>query len=248
MKNFINFSLGEYKKLIYQAKTKVILALTVLYAIAMGVVSFIIKNNTGVTVVSPERFPAFILEILSGLILPLFTILIVSELYAAEFKDATIKNLFALPVSKSIIYLGKIVAGAALIGTVILTLGISGLVMNVAINGSDAFSGIGMSFISYSGTFIFLTAVLFITAFFTLLTASPNIAVVMNLMIWFVMGLAGTFLAPVRQYLPTGFTQWYQPLVNGTNATTALPTLIYMLSYCVIFAVAGLIIFERKEV
>ena len=248
MNKLTTFSADEYKKLLYQKKTKVIISLFAVYAIAIGIASLVIENNTGVKIVPPARFPVFILELLTGFILPVLTIYISSELFAAEFKDATIKNLFALPVTKSIIYLGKILAGMALTATCLLTLGISGLLVNIVINGTAAFAGIGSIFVSYFGAFIFLSTVLLIVSLFTLTTGSPNMAIAMNLLIWIVLGVAGTFLTSVRQFLPASFSGWYQPLVNGANLTTALPAFLYMLSYCIIFAVAGLIIFERKEV
>ena len=248
MNKLITFSVDEYKKLVYQKKTKVIISLFVLYSIIIGIAGLVIENSTGVKIVPPARFPVFILELLTGFILPVLTIYISSELFAAEFKDATIKNLFALPVTKSIIYLGKILAGMALTATCLLTLGISGLLVSIVINGTAAFASIGSIFVSYFGAFIFLSTVLMIVSLFTLTTGSPSMAIAMNLLIWIVLGVAGTFLASVRQFLPASFSGWYQPLVNGANLTTALPAFLYMLSYCIIFAVAGLIIFERKEV
>lgn len=248
MSSLITFSVDEYKKLLYQTKTKVIIALTVLYAVAAGIVFFIAESNTGVEMIAPGRFPVFILELITGFVLPVLTIFIGSELFAAEFKDATIKNLFALPVTKSIIYLGKLIAGAAMAGTCLLTLGISGLIVNLVMNGVEAFAGIGGILVSYFGVFIFLSTILVIVSFFTLITGSPNMAIVINLLIWFVTGVAGTFLLSIRQFLPTNFSGWYQPLVNGTNIAMALPTLLYMLSYCIIFGITGLLIFEKKEV
>lgn len=248
MNKLITFSVDEYKKLLYQKKTKVIISLFVIYAMAIGIASLVIENNTGVKIVAPGRFSVFILELLTGFILPALTVYISSELYTAEFKDGTIKNLFALPVTKSIIYLGKILAGAALTATCLLALGISGLLVSIVINGTAAFAGIGSLFVSYFGAFIFLTAVLMIVSFFTLTTGSPNMAIAMNLLIWLVLGVAGTFLTSVRQFLPVSFSGWYQPLINGAGLTAALPAFLYMLSYCIIFAVAGLTIFERKEV
>ncbi len=248
MSSLITFSVDEYKKLLYQIKTKVIIALAVLYAVATGVGLFIAESNTGVEIVAPGRFPVFILELITGFALPVLTIFIGSELFAAEFKDATIKNLFALPVTKSIIYLGKLIAGAAMAGTCLLTLGISGLIVSLVIDGVVDFGGIGGMLVSYLGVFIFLSTILVIVSFFTLITGSPNMAIVINLLIWFVTGVAGTFLLSFRQFLPTSFSGWYQPLVNGTNITMALPALLYMLSYCIIFGVTGLLIFEKKEV
>ncbi len=248
MSSLITFSIDEYKKLLYQTKTKVIIALSVLYAVAAGVGLFIAKSKTGVEMVAPGRLPVFILELITGFILPVLTIFIGSELFTAEFKDATIKNLFALPVTKSIIYLGKLIAGAAMVGTCLLTMGISGIIVNLATNGAEAITGIGGMLVSYLGAFIFLSTILVIVSFFTLITGSPNMAIIINLLIWFVTGVAGTFLSSVRQFLPTSFSDWYQPLVNGTGITMALPALLYMLSYCIIFGVTGLLIFEKKEV
>jgi hypothetical protein len=56
------------------------------------------------------------------------------------------------------------------------------------------------------------------------------------------------FLTNIKGFLPTSFVNWYQPLVNGVNLSMALPPLAYMISYCIIFIIAGMMIFERKEV
>ena len=248
MNQLIMFTSNEYVKLFCKTKTKVLIALSVLSAVAVGIVSFLINNNTGAQMVSPERFPIFVLELLTGFIMPVLTIFIGSELLAGEFKDGTIKNLFALPVSKSIIYLGKIFAGAIEIGIYLLIIGISSVAVSGILNGIEAFGDLGGFFISYLGAFAFLVMVLIITSFFTLLVGSPGTAIVLNLFTWFGIGVAGVFLTDIKEYLPTSFVNWYKPLLNGVNFSMALPPLLYMISYCVIFMVAGMMIFERKEV
>lgn len=248
MNELITFSVNEYKKLFQQTKTKITIALFALCSIAIGIGNLIIENNTGVKAVAAGRFSVFVLELLAGFILPVLTIFICSELFAAEFKDGTIKNLFALPVTKSIMYLGKMLAGAAMAGTCLLALEVSGIAVSAVINGPMAFESIIGILASYLGAFIYLVAVLSIICFFTLIAGSPSMSIAINLLIWFVSGIAGTFVTVVRQFLPTSFSGWYQPLISGTNMTMALPPLLYMLSYCIIFSVAGLLLFERKEV
>ena len=247
MNRLILFTANEYIKLLHQTKTRVMIALSILCPVAIGLVSILVKGNTGVQMVAPERFPIFVLELLTGFVMPILTIFIGSELVASEFKDGTIKNLFALPVSKSIIYLGKISAGALEIGTYLLILGASGVVFSAIINGAAAFGNIGGFFVSYLGTFAFLVMLLIISSFFTLLMGSPGMAIVVNMFIWFGIGFAGIFVAPVKAYLPMNFADWYQPLLSGVNSAMALPPLLYMISYCVLFMVAGTMIFERKE-
>ncbi len=248
MNRLIIFSADEYKKLLRHTKIKVLLALTIIYSITMGIFRSVLENKTGIELMTPGRFPVFLLELLTGLALPVLLIFIGSELFASEFKDSTIKNLFALPVSKSIIYLGKLLAGAALLATILLTLAFSGLIVNTVISGLAAFTYVGSILVSYLGAFVYLVMVLLIVSFLTLLTGSPNMSIVISLLIWIVTGIAGTFVASVRPFLPTNFASWYQPIVNQTNFAAAVPELLYMLSYCVLFAVIGLIIFERKEV
>ncbi len=248
MNRLFLFTTNEYVKLFYQTKTKILMALSMLSTLAIGIVSFLINNDTGVQMVAPERFPVFVLELLKGFVLPVLTIFIGSELLSSEFKDGTIKNLFALPISKSIIYVGKIFAGAIEIGIYLLLIGVSSVAVSGVINGTEAFENIGGLFISYLGVFVFLVMVLIITSFFTLLINSPGMAIVMNLFIWFGIGVAGIFLTDVRGFLPTSFVNWYQPFVHGVNLSMALPPLLYMISYCIIFIIAGMMIFEKKEV
>jgi len=248
MNQLVLFTANEYVKLFYQTKTKILIALSVLSALAIGIGSFLINNNTGIQLVTPERFPMFVLELLTGFVMPVLTIFIGSELLSSEFKDGTIKNLFALPVSKSIIYLGKIFAGAIEIGIYLLIIGVSSIIVSGVINGAEAFGNLGGFFISYLGAFVFLIMILIITSFITLLVGSPGMAIVVNLFIWFGIGAIGIFLTNIKQFLPTSFVNWYQPLVNGVNLTMSLPPLLYMISYCVIFIIAGMMIFERKEV
>ncbi len=248
MNTLVLFTANEYVKIFYQTKTKILIALSVLSALTIGIVSFLINNNTGVQMVAPQRFPMFVLELLTGFVMPVLTIFIGSELLPSEFKDGTIKNLFALPISKSIIYIGKIFAGAIEIGIYLLIIGISSVAVSGVINGTEAFGNLGGLFVSYLGAFAFLVMVLIITSFFTMLINSPGMAIVMNLFIWFGISVAGIFLTNVKEFLPTNFVNWYQPLVNGVNLPMALPPLMYMLSYCVIFIIAGMMIFERKEV
>lgn len=248
MNQLVLFTANEYVKLFYQIKTKILIGLSVLSALTIGIVSFIFSRNTGVQMVAPEQFPVFVLELLTSFVMPVLTIFIGTELLSSEFKDGTIKNLFALPISKSIMYLGKIFAGSIEIGIYLLVIFVSSIAVSGAINGFEAFGNLGGLFISYLGAFLFLVMILIITSFFTLLIGSPGLAIVLNLFIWFGMGVTGILLTNIKQFLPTSFVNWYKPLVNGVNWAMALPPLLYMISYCVIFIIAGMMIFERKEV
>lgn len=248
MNSLVLFTKSEFIKLFYQAKTKILIALSIISVAAIGIFTFFISNNTGVQVVSPERFPVFVLELLIGFVMPVLTIFIGSELLANEFKDGTAKNLFALPVSKSIIYVGKVFAGAVVIGTYLLIIGGSSVAVSGVLNGTKAFGNLGGFLVSYLGAFVFLIMVLIITSFFTLLINSPGMAIVMNLFIWFGIGIGGMFLTNIKGFLPTSFVNWYQPLVSGGSLVMALVPLAYMISYCTIFIIAGMMIFERKEV
>jgi ABC-2 type transport system permease protein len=198
MKRLVLFTINEFVKLFYQTKTKILIALSIISVVAIGIVTFLINNNTGVQMISPERFPIFVLELLIGFVMPVLTIFIGSELLANEFKDGTIKNLFALPVSKSIIYVGKVLAGAIDIGTYLLTIGVSSLAVSGVLNGTEAFGNLGGFFVSYLGAFVFLVMILIITSFFTLLISSPGMAIVMNLFIWFGIGIGGMFLTNIK--------------------------------------------------
>jgi ABC-2 type transport system permease protein len=248
MNQLVLFTANEYVKQFYQIKTKILIALAVLSTVAIGIVSFLINNNTGIQMVAPERFSIFVLELLTGFVMPVLTIFIGSEMLSSEFKDGTIKNLFALPISKSIIYLGKIFAGAIQIGIYLLIIGISSVAVSGVINGTEAFGNLGGFVVSYLGAFAFLVMILIITSCISLLMGSSGMAIVMNLFIWFGISAAGIFLSNLKGFLPTSFVNWYQPLVNGGNLAMALVPLAYMVSYCVIFIVAGMMIFERKEV
>ena len=248
MNTLISFVVDELKKLFYQTKTKILFALSVLIVLAIGIGSFLINSNVGVQMVSPERFPIFVLEILTGFVLPILTIFIGSELLSSEFKDTTIKNLFALPVSKSIIYIGKVLSGAVEIGVYLFIIGISSMTVSVAMSGPQAFGNLGGFIVSYLGVFIYLIMILIIASFVSLLVSSSGLAIVTNLFVWFGIGAVAMFFSNIKQFLPTTFASWYKPVVNGVNMTLALPPILYMISYCVIFMIVGLNIFERKEV
>lgn len=248
MNKLIMFSVNEYRKVFMQTRTKIILVLFVLCSLVVGLVSFFINMKTGVQMTAPGLLPVFVLKLLTGLLLPVLSIFIASELFASEFKDGTIKNVFALPVSKIIIYVGKLLAGAAVMGTCLLTLGISSVVAGTALNGFEAFGSIGGVIISYLGTFIYLLVALVIAGFISSLTGNPSTAIIVNLLIWLGLGFTGTFIASIKGFLPTNFESWYQPLINGVNMKAALPPLLFMISYCVVFVAAGIMIFERKEV
>lgn len=248
MGKLLMFTIDEYKKLFMQTWTKIIVALSVAFVLIVGLIGSVIDNKTGIHLVSPDQFPLFVLNLITGFILPALVIFIGSELFTSEFKDGTIKNSFALPVLKGIIYLGKMMAGVAAIGTCLIVIGISSMAVSTVVNGIVAFSSVGGFIVSYLGVFLFLVAVLAITGFFSLLAGSPGMAIVMNLLLWLVLGTTGTFVPAVGRFLPTSFVSWYQPLVNGVNMAAALSPLLYMISYCVVFAVAGIVVFERKDV
>jgi Predicted membrane protein len=248
MERLLNFTIDEYKKLFSQAWTKVVMALSVAFVITVGLIGFYIDDNTRIHLVAPGEFPLLVLKLITGFVLPALAIFIASELLTSEFKDGTIKNLFALPVSKGIIYLGKMIAGVAALGTFLIAISVSSMVASTVINGFAAFGNMGGFIVSYIGIFIFLAMVLVITSLFSLFAGSPGMAIVMNLLLWLVLGTIGTLVPATERFLPTSFIGWYRPLISGANVIAVLYPLLFMLSYCVVFTVAGIMVFDKKEV
>lgn len=248
MSALLNFAKEEYKKTMLQNKIKIMIVFLIISSIAGGILYFFLKQNIGVEIVTAERYPVYILDILNSFILPLFVIVISSDLVTAELRDGTIKNMFALPINKSLIYAGKILSSVLIITMIVTIIGFICVLTSVIGYGMEVLGGIGAIVFSFLGTIAYLSLLLVISTFISLFIASPSTANFINILLWFGMRTVGVFFAPVQRFLPTSYINWYQPLINGDGLNAIIQPLMFMLSYFVIFLVLGILIFEKKDV
>src|SRR5690606_32516634 len=100
----MRYLLGEeLRKLFRGGKLKVLLSLSFL----IGIFIVFIGNRMGVD----DSLPLTAIELLRVIILPVFMVSLGSDIMISEFKDRTIKHGLKLPLSREVLYLGKLLAG-----------------------------------------------------------------------------------------------------------------------------------------
>ncbi|MBC7960588.1 MAG: ABC transporter permease [Vallitaleaceae bacterium] len=239
---------SEWVKIFAKAKSKVLLILLSIGVIGAGIFYYLLENRLGLTFMEGRQFPIWVLELFLKFVLPLFIMVIVADVFAGEFQDGTIKNVFALPASRTTLYVAKLLAVALFVGTMLgVILGLS-LLCATLVTGFSVFTGTLSILIAYIGAFIVLGVLIVLSVVISLFVGSSSLSLVLNLLLWLGMGTFGAFVPVVSNYLPTSFTHWYEPLLSGGHIRVVLPMLLYMISYYIILVVLGLMKFQKKEV
>lgn len=248
MRDLVPFIQDELKKLLAKRQLKILMGLSALIAIGSVYVKFSLLQSTHSPILQANMLPLSTLSLISGLLLPLFIFALGSDLIITEFNDGTAKNILSLPLSRTKLFLGKLLAGLSGLALILLSVFVPTVLGDVFMQGLPSFSQLGSLFIGYVGMLLFSGMVLTMANTLALWTKSAGNGMLIGIVAWIGMGPLGLYYSGLQRFLPNQLDHWYTPLVQGGNLWYALSPLCLVIAYSIVFTGLGLYKFNTKEV
>ncbi|HZG58740.1 ABC transporter permease [Paenibacillus sp.] len=229
----------ELRKLFRGGKPKALLALGFL----AGVLFVWFAASAGLNGSLPRTALALAIPVL----LPLFMASLGSELMAAEFQEGSIKNMLRLPLSREMLYFGKMFAGwivgALIVSSVIVPAALGGLWLQ----GIPSLPELGADVAEAAGAVVFCGLLLVLANCVSLWTGSAGLGLVASVLLWLAMGVAGLLEPSLRRLLVIDYADWLQPLLYSGDFGATVSMLLFITAYYIIGTILGLLAFQRKE-
>lgn len=235
------FKISKKKKLLVAA----ILAVSAI--LLGGLLVLGINSLAGIRLAGGTSFAVRALPFFLYTLIPLFTAFICIDMYCGEFSNDTIKTTLMRPVSRSKVYLAKVLAAATFLLFNLLFTFLAASVVSFLTGGAgfgilDALTSYLMSFFPLM---VFALLVILVANFSRGSASAFLIAVVLFLAL---KGCEFAFPA-YKSFFFTSAFDWYK-LFIGTyfNAAKVLRLFLVLAGYGMVFYSAGLYLFEKRAI
>lgn len=239
--------LNEVQKLFSRKKTWVFLIIIAITSFLSAFFITAIQTKLVFIAMSSISFPLMALSIFTNIILPLFIFIAVSELFAGEVEDKTLKLVLIMPITRLKVYITKIISiGIYIIinlFVVLLISTISALFLNI--NLSSISNVICSYLIDVIPALILAIFASFIAQFFR----SSSTALTSCIFIFIGIKVISLFLPGINNNIFTNYLNWSSLWFSGeTNFLRAINIFLLMVAYGIIFFTTGYYMFDKKEV
>lgn len=238
---------NEMFKLLKKKKLSVGAALTLAAVLLAALISSLVDNFAGVRIAGSASLPSLVLGVLSYTLMPLFIVLVATDMFGGEMRDNTIKMSFLRPVARWKIFTAKLLAVATFIALFLgLTLILS--VLAAALTGAGKMAS-GKILLSYILTFFPLLVFATFAALMSLVIKSSGGAFALSVLLYLVMLALGILVRGAGSLLFTSAFGWHR-LFSGVyiNVGKILRTLLMLGGWEAILAGLGLHIFEKRDI
>jgi len=237
----LNYLTGEeLRKLLRGGKLKVLLLL----AFLIGVLFVFIGDRIGLD----DNLPSTALELLLAIVFPLFMVSLGSDLMVGEFKDRTIKHALKLPVSRESLFIGKMLAGWTAGALIVLSVFMPTLIGSLLLQGVPALSELGANLAELGAAILFCGLLVVLVNCVALWTGSGGVGLLVSVVLWMAMGVAGLLEPQLSRFLVTDYADWVQPLLYSGDPGASISALLFIIAYYIIGTILGLLAFQRKEI
>ncbi len=238
---------NELFKLLKKKKLTVGTALTVAAVLLAALISSLVGTFAGIRIAGSASLPALVLGVLQYTLLPLFIILVGTDIFGGEIRDCTIKMAFLRPVARWKIFAAKLLALATFIVLALgLTLVLSVLAAVLTGGWKMAFGKILLAYLlSFFPLFVFAVFV----AVISLVVKSTGGAFAVSVLLYLAMLVLGILVRGADSFLFTAAFGWHR-LFSGIyiNFGKVLRTVLLLVGWGTALGGLGLYLFEKRDI
>lgn len=246
MKSLILNAKSEFLKLIIKKKYIVLTAIGVLISLVfLGSNMLIAKISDGELVLKSNLIMTM-LRFVTDILVPLIVFMGVTDLFAGEVQDNTIKASLMRPVTRLKVMMSKCLAVFVTACFAMIAMFLSCFVIQL-ISGSGL-KNIPFTLAAYLIDMIPVMAVVAMAVFINMLTKSPTLAMLLCIVVYILFKYLNIYVSPLGQMIFTSFSQWHRMWLGRTLPFGAMMSKIGILfgSGLILFA-ASYIIFEKQD-
>lgn len=243
-------TVNEIEKIFSRKKTIVFLILTAVITLLTAMLIPRIQDRFGIMVINAPQFPVTLINLFSGTLLPLFVLMVTTDLFSGEVHDKSLKLVLLRPVSRLKVYISKILAIFFYIIANLFIIFSAALICDFIYKFGGSYSEAFLYGVTAFITDIFPQLILvvfmsFICGFFN----SSTGAVITNIFILVVLKII-SFLFPIlNKVIFINYLDWSSMWLGASaGGIRILTVFILLLSYGIIFFTAGYFLFDRKDI
>lgn len=244
-------TINEIEKIFLKKKNLVFWIILAVSSIIVPIGLTYFQNGLDLSIIRAGNYPIFILNTFSTVILPLLLFMTVSDLFTGEFTDKTIKTTLLRPISRFKIYLSKNLAILAYTIINLFTVFVLSLITSMFLNNDGKIlESLLNGLLAYTVAIIPALGLAFFSAF--LVQFFKNTTGALTTLILVYLGLKSvSLLSPtLSKILFTSYMDWHQLWLANTGVGLSQIFTLFMLivSYIIIFFIAGFYLFDRKNI
>ena len=232
----------ELIKLLKKASTKVFLVMYGIILLGGALIYVIAESRFDLTIYSGSQFVGASLSTMMAFLLPLMTIYLAGSSQGIDFSRGTMKNMYLLPISRTKLFISKLLSVQVIVGSVMVAQFIITLVVSISVDGFT-FVSLGAILMDYIGAFLILGLVNIIGNVLSLLVKNVGLAIIIAYVGYIGLGILTLYVPSIRSISITNLINNYGNFLGGGAITMLLSTLAY---YIILF-ITGLLLFEKKE-
>lgn len=241
--------INEIEKLYRRKKAIVVVILAVGVIGAVQLLSIGLRGGLGIIGITSSVFPVTVLSVFSNTILPLFTALVIIDLFTGEFANETMKITITKPVTRLKIYLAKLSAtGFFVLANLLLVMILSifvGLIFNTF---TFTLTGLYNIVISYIVTFFPVMTLAVMIAFLANIFKSSSAVFFLSIIAFAFLKVVGLVFAPISGILVTSLMDWYKLWIASSLPFLTISRLtLVMAAHILIFFALGYSRFEKRS-
>ncbi len=240
---------NETFKIFSKKKYVFLFSSSILISILVSAVNLLADRRLGGPILNNGTIPITVLNLMSSLVLPLFILMLTSDLFSGEFSDNSIIMSLVRPITRNKLYISKILA----VGVSIFLLLLGTFVISVITSfmGGDLNScliKLPSNFITYAFAIVPMLLIAIITAFTAQFTKSGSLTVVIMILASMIISTVSIIFPEIMPFMPTSYLSWYQNFSSTLDFSKVINELLYILAYGIIFMFAGSYVFHQKDV
>lgn len=194
--------------------------------------------------------PINVLQAAAFIIMPVFIFLITSDLFSGEFNNRTIIGTLVRPITRSKVYLSKVLSVIVfIIGFLAITFIVSFMASFLGGSISEIIERFPINLLVYLTAIVPMALVIVMTAFtaqFFKSSGSTIVIMILSFIGFFIFGLLSELF---RTISPVTYIDWYNNFDRGSyDLQNIIKELMFILSYGIIFLSTGLYLFTKKDV
>lgn len=242
-------TINETYKIFSKKKFIVLAIFSLVVTIAAAILNVLSIQSFGASILKNSSLPVTILNFLSSMLLPLFVIMLTSDLFSGELKENSLAMSLVRPIARGKLYLSKIISvGICTLAFLIGTFLITSIASLFGGKFNDILSEIPTNFITYSSALIPMLLIAIISAFVAQITKSSSLTLVTMIVASILLSAVTMFVPQIVSFLPTTYLSWYQNFSGSIDFTIVLNEFLYILAYGIIFLFAGTYLFQKKDI
>ena len=242
---------NELSKLILRKKYIVFLifgALVCIIWVALAGVASNLVGQFGGVFINLMPTPTGVLPFFLRFIIPLLIFMSVTDLITAEGAENTMKAMLCRPVERWKLYTGKLLAVLTYTAIYLVCVFVVSAVLNQSLSRTLDFRELLSAFLSYGLSILPLAVLISFAAFVALFGRSTTLTMLSLIALFFVMNILPIIFPIFNELLFTAYLGWHRLWIGVLpEATRLIHSLIILISYGVVFYMAGSLVFERKE-